>query len=344
MKWYDDNAKDNDVVISSRIRLARNLTNYPFSQKLSQAEASKLIDEVIKTLPMLQDKLSKNINGYTLSSVKENEKNAMVERHVVSPQLIKKKQSVGLLLSEDEKISIMINEEDHLRIQSITNGMSMDEAFIAANKVDDILSEKLNYAFHERYGYLTSCPTNLGTGIRASYMLFLPALALTNSITGIARELSKFGITLRGTYGEGTKTIGYLYQISNQKTLGRNEEEIIAGLNEIVEQVVTQERNQREYYIKKNFHEVEDWIYRSYGVLRYARQLTSSEALALLAQIKIGIDTNLIQLKEKCNVYELMVETQPGNLQYLANEEFGSSQEERYRAEYIRNNLPDLIK
>ncbi len=344
MNWFYENTKNKDVVISSRVRLARNLTNYPFSQKLTQAEADKLINEVIKTIPLLEKRLSKNISGYTLSSIKENEKNAMVERHVVSPQLIQKKQSAGLLLSEDEKISIMINEEDHLRIQSITNGMNINEAFVAANKVDDILSESLDYAFHDKYGYLTSCPTNLGTGIRASYMLFLPALTLTNSITKMAEELSKYGITLRGTYGEGTKTIGYLYQISNQKTLGRTEEEIIAGLNEIVEQVVSQERSQRESYIKKNFHDVEDRIYRSYGVLKYARVLTSSDALTLLAQIKLGIDTNLIKLEKDCNIYELMVRTQPGNLQHYANEVFSSSQRDRYRAEYIRNNLPDLIK
>ncbi|NMB44320.1 MAG: protein arginine kinase [Clostridiales bacterium] len=344
MNWFYENTKNKDVVISSRVRLARNLTNYPFSQKLTRAEADKLINEVIKTIPLLEKRLSKNISGYTLSSIKENEKNAMVERHVVSPQLIQKKQSAGLLLSEDEKISIMINEEDHLRIQSITNGMNINEAFVAANKVDDILSESLDYAFHDKYGYLTSCPTNLGTGIRASYMLFLPALTLTNSITKMAEELSKYGITLRGTYGEGTKTIGYLYQISNQKTLGRTEEEIIAGLNEIVEQVVSQERSQRESYIKKNFHDVEDRIYRSYGVLKYARVLTSSDALTLLAQIKLGIDTNLIKLEKDCNIYELMVRTQPGNLQHYANEVFSSSQRDRYRAEYIRNNLPDLIK
>lgn len=344
MKWHDENANNNDVVISSRVRLARNLTNYSFSQKLSQTEASELIGEVNKTIPILEDKLSIIISGYTLSNIKDNEKKAMVERHVVSPQLVQKKQSAGLLVSEDEKISIMVNEEDHLRIQSITNGMNINEAYVTANKVDDILSESLNYAFHDKYGYLTSCPTNLGTGIRASYMLFLPALTITNSISKIAEELSKFGVTLRGTYGEGTKTIANLYQISNQKTLGRTEEEIIDGLNEIVEQVVAQERNQREFFIKKNFHEVEDRIYRSYGVLKYARQLTANDALTLLAQIKLGKDTNLIKLEKDCNIYEMMVMTQPGNLQHQAGEEFASSQIELYRAEYIRNNLPELIK
>lgn len=343
MKWYDDNANNGDVVISSRIRLARNLTNYPFSPKISEEQANNLLNEVSGTIPVLEDRLSKNISSYTLSKVKDTDKTAMVERHVLSPGICQKGQCAGCLLSEDEKISIMVNEEDHLRIQTITNGMNIDEAYDLANEVDDILSENLAYAFHHKYGYLTSCPTNLGTGIRASYMLFLPALAVTNNITKIAEELSKYGITLRGTYGEASKTIGYLYQISNQKTLGRTEEEIITGLNKIVEEVVTKERDQREYLITNNYREVEDQIYRSYGVLKYARQLSSNDALTLLAQVKLGIDTNIIKLDDQCNVYELMVETQPGNLQHTRGEEMSSSKQDRYRADFIRKNLPEIL-
>ena len=343
MKWYDDSGNNKDVVISSRIRLARNLKNYPFSSKLSNEQASSILEEVNKGIPNLESKLSKKINGYALNSLNDIDKEAMIERHVISPELANKNQKAGLLVSEDEKISVMVNEEDHLRIQSITNGMNIEEAYITANVADDIMSEYLNYAFHEKYGYLTCCPTNLGTGLRASYMLFLPALSISKKITKLAEELSKFGITLRGTYGEGTKTIGHLYQISNQKTLGRTEEEIIAGLNKIVEQVVTQERNQREYIIKNNYHEIQDQIYRSYGVLKYARQLSSDDTLALLSQLKLGVDTNLIKLESTCNVYELMVATQPGNLQNNAKEEFDSSQRDRYRANYIRDNLPELV-
>ncbi len=327
MKWYNDNSKNSDVVISSRIRLARNLSNYPFSSKLS----------IQSRILFLQ------INSCSLSSINSNDKIALVERHVISPELVNKKQSTGILVSKDEKISVMINEEDHLRIQSITNGMNIEEAYKLADKVDDILSESLNYAFHNKYGYLTCCPTNLGTGIRASYMLFLPALSISDGITKLAEDLSKFGITLRGTYGEGTKTIGYMYQISNQKTLGRTEEEIIAGLNNIVNQVVTKERNQREYLIKNNFHKIEDQIYRSYGVLKYARKLSSNDALTLLSQLKMGIDTNLIELEDRCNVYELMVDTQPGNLRHTAGEEFDEFQTDRYRAEYIQKKLPEVV-
>lgn len=342
MKWYDDNGKNKDVVISSRIRLARNLKNYPFSSKLSNEQASSILEEVNKGIPNLESKLSKKINGYTINSLNDIDKEAMIERHVISPELANKKQSSGLLLSEDEKISIMVNEEDHLRIQTITNGMNIDEAYITANLTDDIMSEYLNFAFHENYGYLTCCPTNIGTGLRASYMLFLPALSISKRIGKLAEELSKFGITLRGTYGEGTRTIGYLYQISNQKTLGRTEEEIIASLNKIVEQVVTQERNQREHMIKNSYHDIQDQIYRSYGVLKYARQLSADDTLTLLSQLKLGMDTNLIKLEKSCDIYGLMVESQPGNLQSNAKEEFDLSQRDRYRASYIRENLPEL--
>lgn len=342
MKWCDNSGSNQDVVISSRIRLARNLNDYPFSSKLSNEQASSLVEEVNKAIPSLEESLSKKIHGYSLSSLNAVDKEAMIERHVVSPELIKKKQSAGLLISEDEKISLMINEEDHLRIQSITSGMNIDEAKETANTIDDVLSENLTYAYHDKYGYLTCCPTNLGTGLRASYMLFLPALTKSKKIIKLAEELSKFGIILRGTYGEGTKTIGFLYQISNQKTLGRTEDEIINGLNKIVEQVVTQERKQREYIIKNNFNDIQDHIYRSYGVLKYARQLSSADALNLLSQLKLGIDTNLIKLENPCNVYELMVETQPGNLQHYSSEIIDPSQRERYRADYIRTKLPEL--
>ena len=344
MKWYSDSAKNGDVVISSRVRLARNLSNYPFSAKLSDTQASNLVDEVNRTGTILEEKLSKNINSYILSNINSREKTAMVERHVVSPQLVNKVQTSGILISDDEKVSIMVNEEDHLRIQSITNGMNIEEAYATANQVDDILSENLSFAFHDKYGYLTCCPTNLGTGIRASYMLFLPALAISKSIAKLAEDLSKFGVTLRGTYGEGTKTIGYMYQISNQKTLGRTEEEIISGLNKIVEQVVSKERSQREYLISNNFHEVEDQIYRSYGILKYTKKLSSNDALTLLAQLKLGIDINLIELETECNIYELMVETQSGNLQHYAGEELDVKQRDRYRAKLIQEKLPELIK
>lgn len=342
LKWYNEAAKNSDVVISSRIRLARNLKKYPFSSKLSEKQALELVREVKESSLELGAQAAIKFYSCNVDMLSDTDKVAMVERHIISPLLIEKKQSTGLILSEDEKISIMINEEDHLRIQSITAGMNINEAFRTANKIDDISNEVLDYAYHEKYGYLTACPTNVGTGLRASYMVFLPALTAAGKIVKLAEELGQYGIALRGTYGEATKSMGNLYQISNQKTLGSTEREIIESLNRIVEQVMKQERRQREYMLTSSYDEIEDKVYRSYGVLKYAKQLSSSDAMTLLAQVKLGIDLQLIHTSDNYNVHELMMEIQPGNLQSNLDKNIGSVQRDKYRAEYIRMKLPEM--
>ncbi len=343
LKWYNEASKNSDVIISSRIRLARNLKKYPFSPKLTEKQALELVQEVKEASATIEAQTSEKFYSCNVDILSETDKEAMVERHIISPLLIAKNQSTGLILSENEKISIMINEEDHLRIQSITGGMNMGEAFRAANKIDDITNELLDYAFHEQYGYLTACPTNVGTGLRASYMVFLPALTVAGKIIKLAEQLGQYGIALRGTYGEATKSMGSLYQISNQKTLGSTEREIIENLNRIVEQVMKQERRQREYILTNSFDEIEDKVYRSYGVLKYATQLSSSDAMTLLAQLKLGMDMKLIQLGDDYNVHELMMEIQPGNLQSSLDKNVGSVQRDKYRADYIRKKLPEII-
>lgn len=343
LKWYKENTKNSDVVISSRIRLARNLKKYPFSVKISDEQAFQMVNEIKGVNKLFAEKIKVQFNSSNINTLNDIDKTAMVERHIVSPLLVDKKQSTGLILSEDEKISIMINEEDHLRIQSIAGGMNIREAFRNANKVDDIASEVFDYAFHEKYGYLTSCPTNLGTGLRASYMVFLPALTIANRVTKLAEELGKYGIAFRGTYGEASKSIGSLYQISNQKTLGITESEIIEGLNRIVEQVMKQERRQREYLLSNGYDEIEDKVHRTYGILKYAKQLNSTDAMNLLAQLKLGIDMNLIHTSTEFNVHELMMEIQPCNLQCMADKNIGTSQRDKMRADYIREKLPDLV-
>jgi protein arginine kinase len=343
LKWYKEPAKNSDVVISSRIRLARNLRKYPFSIKLSDEQAVLMVNEVKESAKTIEQQTERKYNSSNVNTLAEIDKTAMVERHIISPLLTSKEQSTGLILSEDEKISIMINEEDHLRIQSVTGGMNIYEAFRMANKVDDITSGIFEYAFHEKYGYLTSCPTNVGTGLRASYMVFLPALTAAGRVGKLIEELGKYGIALRGTYGEATKSVGSLYQISNQKTLGNTEREIIEGLNRIVEQVMKQERRQREYILSNSYDEVEDKVHRSYGILRYARQLTSGDAMTLLAQLKLGLDLELIKPKQEFNVHELMMDIQPGNLQCHQDKNIGSIQRDKIRADYIREKLPEII-
>jgi protein arginine kinase len=342
-KWFQEEAKNNDVVISSRIRLARNLKKYPFSPKLTENQAIELVQEVNQSSAAIQDQSEEQFYSCQVNTLTDTDKAAMVERHIISPLLVEKKQSTGLILSEDEKISIMINEEDHLRIQSITAGMNMVEAFKAANRIDDMVDEMLHFAYHEQYGYLTACPTNVGTGLRASYMVFLPALTVLGRIPKMAEELGHYGIAFRGTYGEATKSVGSLYQISNQKTLGCTEKEIIGSLNRIVEQVMKQERRQREYMLTNSYDEINDKVHRSYGVLKYAKQLTSSEAMTLLTQLKMGMDMKLLSLGDHYNIHELMMEIQPGNLQCNLDKSMGSAQRDKYRADYIRKKLPELI-
>jgi len=339
-KWYKESGSDSDVVISSRIRLARNLKKYPFSVKLNEKEALELINEVKGITDKLADYTHRKFYNCNVNVLSDTDKVAMVERHIISPLLVEKQQNTGLILSEDEKISIMINEEDHLRVQSITGGMNMEEAFQTAIGVDYVIDEVLEIAFHDKYGYLTSCPTNVGTGLRASYMVFLPALTVSGKIAKLAEELGQYGITLRGTYGESSKSLGSLYQISNQKTLGSTEKDIMDGLNRIVEQVMRQERRQREYMLINNYDELQDKVHRSYGILRYATQLTSTDAMTLLSQLKLGADIGLIKLESECNIHELMMEIQPGNLTCRLEKNTGSTLRDKFRAEYIKSKLP----
>jgi protein arginine kinase len=237
----------------------------------------------------------------------------------------------------------MINEEDHVRIQAIVGGMNLERAHLEADRIDDIAYEKLHFAYDEKYGYLTSCPTNAGTGIRASCMVFLPALSSARMIQKLIEEVGKYGVTIRGIYGEGTKSLGSIYQISNQKTMGNSESEIIENLKRIVFQVVKQERKRREYMLSVNADEIEDQVYRSFGVLKYARQISSEDAMTLLSQLKFGKDCGLIKFDREFNIHKLMMGVQPGSLQWTLGKNVGSLTRDQARAEYIRKELPKII-
>jgi protein arginine kinase len=343
LKWYEQIVPDSDVVISSRIRLARNLESYPFSGKLREDQAARLVEEVKKITDLLSGEDNRKYYSCNISTLSDIDKTAMVERHIVSPLLASKKQTTGLILSEDETNSIMVNEEDHVRIQSITGGMNLEQAYEEANRIDDIAYEKLHFAFDEKYGYLTACPTNAGTGMRASAMVFLPALASARMIQKLIEQVGKYGVTIRGIYGEGSQSLGNIYQISNQKTLGNSETEIIDSLKRIVVQIVKQERKRREYMLSVNLDEIEDQVYRSYGVLKFARQISSGDAMALLSQLKFGADCGLIHFDRAFNVHKMMMFVQPGSLQWILGRNVGSTTRDQARAEYIRKELP-IIK
>ncbi len=343
LKWYEQMVPDNDVVISSRIRLARNLVTYPFSSKITEEQAVTLVNEVKGITSTLIEQEQRKFYACNISTLSDIDKTAMVERHIVSPLLAEKEQTTGLILSEDETVSIMINEEDHVRIQAIVGGLNLEQAYAEADRVDDISFDKLHFAYDEKYGYLTACPTNAGTGMRASCMVFLPALSSARLIQKLIEEVGKYGVTIRGIYGEGTKSLGSIYQISNQKTMGISESEIIENLKRLVQQVVKQERKRREYMLSVSTDEIEDQVFRSYGILKYARQISSDDAMTLLSQLKFGADCGLIRFDREFNIHKLMMGVQPGSLQWTLGKNVGSVTRDQSRAEYIRKELPTII-
>jgi protein arginine kinase len=343
LKWYEQIVPDSDVVISSRVRFARNLDNYSFSAKIEEEEAIALVNEVKGITNSLSEKDHRMFYSCNISTLSEIDKIAMVERHIVSPLLAEKEQTTGLILSEDETVSIMVNEEDHVRIQAIVGGMNLEQAYEIADHIDDIAYDKLHFAYDEKYGYLTSCPTNVGTGMRASCMVFLPALSTARMIQRLIEEVGKYGVTIRGIYGEGSKSLGNIYQISNQKTMGNSESEIIENLKRVVLQVVKQERKRREYMLSVGADEIEDQVFRSYGVLKYAKQISSEDAMTLLSQLKFGADCGLINFDREFNIHRLMMGVQPGSLQWTLGKNVGSITRDQSRAEYIRKELPTII-
>lgn len=342
-KWYEENTHDNDVVISGKIRYARNLRKYCFDGKLKNEAATELVNELLKVKEELEKKEGYKFFGCNVDKLSDLEKASMVECQMISPMLSAKNQSTGLILSEDEGVSLMFNEEEHVRIQSFHNGLNIKEALSRADRVDDIISENYEYAFDDRYGYLTTSSTNVGTGLRATYMLFLPALSMTGKIQHLTDEVAKYGAQIRGAYGDGTKSLGDLYQISNQKTLGCQESEIIENLTQIVKQAVVLEMKRRDYLLNANIDELEDKVYRSYGVLKYAKKLNTMDAMTLLAQLKFGIDTNIIKMKNSQNIVQIMREIQPANIQRIAKKGMGSAERDHFRAEYVNKKLDNLV-
>src|SRR5690606_4253355 len=266
------------------------------------------------------------------------EKRVLVEKHLISPFLTKARAS-GVLVSENEQLSIMVNEEDHIRIQLYFPGFQMKQALDHAFELDDWLEEKIDFAFDERWGYLTSCPTNVGTGMRASVMIHLPALVLTKRINQMIPAINQFGFVVRGIYGEGTEALGNLFQVSNQITLGKSEEDIVEDLESVIINLVEQEREARHYLLHTSGKKLEDQIFRSYGILKYGRIIESQEASARISDVRLGVDLGMIKDVSHNVLNELMVLTQPGFLQHYAKKVLTTGEREVLRATLIRESL-----
>ena len=326
-----------NVVISTRVRLARNLKDYPFPCKLSAQGREEVIEKVRDAVQNGNSVLAKDFSFIKMSALDPRQRVSLVEKRLVSPEFISDTAGRALLLSSDESLSVMINEEDHIRLQVITKGLTLDEAFDTADKLDTLLDERLEFAFDEKLGYLTQCPTNLGTGMRASVMLHLPALEKSRAVSRIAGNLSKLGLTIRGAHGEGTEPKGALYQLSNQVTLGISEQAAIENLKNITSQLVAQEEQARERLCRSV--EVQDAVARSLGILRYAKVMTHDEALKLLSNVRLGVVSGQITDVDTAVIDRLMTEVEPATLSVRANKNLTPQERDLERARLIQQEL-----
>ena len=328
--WYTKFGPSGDIVLSSRVRLARNIRNIPFGTKMSEKDQFMVMEKTRAALP--------DMTFIDFSAMSPVERQALSECHLTSPDMIENKKKCGILTNSDCTECIMLNEEDHIRIQAMTPGFDLDLCFEKANRLDDLLEKSVDFGFHPTFGYLTCCPTNVGTGMRASVMMHLPALTELGRMEGIIRSLSKLGITVRGLYGEGSRAYGNIYQISNQVTLGSSEEEILEKLSRLVNDIIEKEREAgRSLYSRNKFH-FEDKIMRSYGLLTNARILSSKEAMNLFSDVRWGINLGIIKNINLEALSKVFYDTLPATL--VKNHNISTALErDLKRAELICENL-----
>jgi protein arginine kinase len=341
--WLTDGSEETSIVISSRIRLARNIQGYAFPTWAKKAERLELVEKikpvVEKTQAMSSLALSESMDCFT-----QLDKQILVEQHMISREHAAKSAGSAVVINKDRTISIMINEEDHLRMQSFQPGLRLREAWQALDTFDSELEKKLPYAFHDKLGYLTACPTNVGTGMRASAMLHLPALVLDEQINQVVQAVGKLSLAVRGLYGEGTEALGNLFQISNQTTLGEVEEEIVERLTKVIQQLVTHEQNARASLLEKKPRMLADQVCRAYGILTNAHALTSKEALNLLSILRMGVDLGILPYTLRITVDELMIATQPAHLQVGWKTKLTTEERDGLRADLVRKKLSGVKK
>jgi len=338
--WMEGDGPDGDILISSRVRVARNLKGYAFPHLLDQEKAEQVIYAV--QLALESQVIKSQVGDLEITRMSELslvERQILVEKHLISPNLLGEHGKKALALRDDEVISIMINEEDHLRIQCLLPGLQLEKAWALVNQIDDGLENTMDYAFSEKFGYLTACPTNVGTGMRASVMLHLPGLVLVDQVGAVLAMISKLGFAVRGLYGEGTEALGNLFQLSNQVTMGHAEEEIINSLNSVTGQVLTQEREARKALLQQRKDQLKDKVGRSYGLLKYAHMISSEEAMRRLSDVRMGVDLQLITGPTAEQLTELMVMTRQAYLMNQRENSLNSLQLDILRAQTIRNML-----
>lgn len=340
-EWLNGEGPQNQIVVSSRVRLARNLRNKPFpgwAKKAERIEVLEIIRPFVASLPEMPRAFDA-----TLESLSPIEKQVLVERHLISREHAAKGVGSAVVINPEQTLSIMINEEDHLRIQAILSGFQLEEVYALISRADEELEENLDFAFHAELGYLTACPTNVGTGMRASAMLHLPGLVMCDQMNKIINSVNKIGLVVRGLHGEGTEAMGNLFQVSNQTTLGEPEEQIIQRLNKVIQQIIHHETSARQSLAQSRTITLLDQIGRAFGILSHAHSMTSKEALNLLSVVKLGVDLGLFPESVRAGVDELFIETQPAHLQKGAHAtKMGADERDTLRATLIRAKLQEL--
>lgn len=334
-KWYTSCGNQSNTAISTRIRLARNIAGIPFPSRMT-AEQRKEVNAAVKEAIICDSEAAKKYKYIEMDSLPDITVMSMVERHLISPEFIKARENKALILSDDESVSIMLCEEDHIRIQVMRAGLALDEAYAEADRIDNLLGDKLTYAFNERLGYLTECPTNLGTGLRASVMLHLPALEMAGAVNRLASTVSKIGLTIRGTYGEGTKATASMYQLSNQVTLGISEKAAIENLKSIAAQAMAQEDTARQ---NLDTEALEDSAYRALGTLKFARILSGDEFMKLISRVRLGVAAGVISDITLEKIEELIIDAGAATLQANAGQPMDAPERDRLRAKLIRERL-----
>jgi protein arginine kinase len=336
-EWLKGTGPNSDIVMSSRTRLARNLDKLPFSHWADKKQQEVILTAVLeaaKSVSYLKDALF-----IRLKDLSEVDRFFLVERHLISLEHAKDVEFKALIVDPKEVISIMVNEEDHLRIQVLQSGLNLMEAWRMIDALDTELSKKLSFAYSVKWGYLTACPTNTGTGLRGSIMMHLPALVFTGQINKILQATAKLGLNIRGLYGEGTEASGNLFQVSNQVSLGRTEEDIIDNIERIINQIISREEATRRNLLAKSRDALVDRVWRAYGTLKSAHIITSNETISLLSAIRLGVDLGVVKNLDRRMVNELLILTQPAHLQKLEGKILNSNERDMKRAELIREKL-----
>jgi len=336
-EWLRGAGPESDIVISSRIRLARNLADFPFIRRCTVHDRAAIEENLHARMLDVHD-----LEGMLYIDVSELEsldRQFLVERQLISREHAEADGARAVAVGAHETFSLMINEEDHLRLQVMKSGLDLENAWEQINRIDDLIESQVSYAFHEKYGYLTACPTNAGTGMRVSVMLHLPALVITQQIEKVFRSLQKISLAVRGLYGEGSQAMGDFYQISNQITLGRSEEELISQVGDVVPVLIDYERRARDFLFSQSREDLHDRVSRAFGILCTAQTISSEETMHLLSSVRMGINLGLIDDIEIQTLNQLFIHTQPAHLQKLSGEQLDTADRNIERAMYLRSRL-----